>query len=167
MKLWFHVNGIWLCAPPKCGGTMLYRSVLGIKCADHRATFSEAVALTEFRGPDAIGRPAFLAVRDPVERFMSMWRDKCRDGDDNLPALRGLSPDGLLTLIEGDWLGDAHWAPQSAHYRPGVTCVPYYDFLRWFMPPLASPIPVNYTVRTSDDPMPPVARILRHYWRDV
>jgi hypothetical protein len=167
MKLWFHREGIWLCAPPKCGGTMLYRNVLGIQCADHRATFSTAQSVIEFRSPDGIGRPAYLAVRDPVDRFMSLWRDKCRDGDPNMPKLHGLTPDDLLTVIENDWLGDAHWAPQAIHYRPGVHRVPFHQLVRWFQPLLASAIPVNSTTLTSADPQPPTARILHHYWKDV
>lgn len=162
MRLWFHVDGVWLCAPPKCGGTALYRKLLRITCEDVRATFSEATNLTEFYSPQAISRPAFLAVRDPVDRFMSLWRDKCRDGDANLPFLRDLSPDELMTRIECDWYGDAHWAPQAEHYRLGVTCVPYYTLLQWF-----GAREVNTTKALGRDPKPPVTRILKHYWRDV
>jgi hypothetical protein len=167
MKLWFYHKGIWLCAPPKCGGTSLYRSALDITCADQRATFFEAQQKVKFHSPDGVGRPAFMAVRDPIERFMSLWRDKCRNGDDNLPKLKWMNPDELLTVIENDWLGDPHWAPQSVHYRPGVTCVPFTDLLRWFAPVVGDRMPINYTTLHSDDPPAPTARILKHYWRDV
>lgn len=166
LRLWFHVDGVFLCAPAKCGGTALYRAMLkiGPEVPD-RDVFSTAQNLTEFRTPDGVSRPAFLAVRDPIERFMSLWRDKCRDGDPNLPALRGLSPSELMTKIECNWYGDAHWAPQSYHYRQGVTCVPYQQMLHWFGNKNA-PV-VNYTVRHSDDPKAPATRILRHYWHDA
>ena len=64
----------------------------------------------------------YFVVRDPVSRFQSLWRNKCRDGhggkfspSTRYPTWRTLhkaSPETLMDFIE-DGNTDAHWMNQS------------------------------------------------------
>lgn len=159
MNLWFEWNGVWLCAPPKCGGTALYCAALGIDPKLGRHVFSEARNRTEFVADPK--RPAYLAVRDPVERFASLWRDKCRGHDENYPWLHGLRPHELMDLIEAEPQRNAHWFPQRYWWREGVQTVPYAKLSKHVGLPL---IRVN-TTKPDRTPMP-VERIKRHYRED-
>lgn len=166
--LWFITNGTFVCAPPKCGGTALYRAALGIgKDVPDRHVFSTAFNRTEFFTPDeavASGRKALLAVRDPVSRFGSLWRDKCRDGDENMPNLAGLSPNDLMDLIAGSPDANNHWMPQATHYREGAELVDYRQLLSRLGLPI---VEANRTSTKQSDPAFPVDRILVHYRADV
>src|SRR5690606_1173841 len=165
---WFITNGVFVCAPPKCGGTALYRAALGIgKDVPDRHVFSTAFNRTEFFTPDeavASGRKALLAVRDPVSRFGSLWRDKCRDGDENMPNLAGLSPNDLMDLISGSPDANNHWMPQATHYREGAELVDYRQLLSRLGLPI---VEANRTSTKQSDPAFPVDRILAHYRADV
>ena len=165
---WFIVNDVFVCAPPKCGGTALYRAALGIgKEVPDRHVFSTAFNRTEFFTPDeavASGRKALLAVRDPVSRFGSLWRDKCRDGDENMPNLAGLSPNDLMDLISGSPDANNHWMPQSVHYREGAEVVDYRELLGRLR---LHAVTANSTQTKPSDPGLPVQRILAHYRADV
>ena len=147
-RLWFRYSGVYVCAPPKCGGTALYCAALGIDPALGNRVFERARELAEFVEPDQVEPPAVLAVRDPVERFASLWRNKCRDGDPNYPQLAGLSPMKLLEMIRANPVANAHWIPQSAFHRPGADVVDY----RILGPFLGlGELRVNETVRLDSD----------------
>lgn len=125
--------------------------------------FSRAQELVEFVGPDDIEFPAFMAVRDPVDRFASLWRNKCRDGDPNMPVLKGMSPRKLLRTIRKNPSGNTHWIPQAVLYRPGVEVVDY----RQLGDRLGlDEIRVNETKRRRGPAMPADA-IRRHYAADA
>lgn len=166
--LWFVVNGTFVCAPPKCGGTALYRSALGIGADVHdRHVFSTALTRTEFFTADEMatsGRKAIMAVRDPVSRFASLWRDKCRDTDANMPELSGLSPDELMDVIEAEPDGDSHWMPQAVHYRKCVEVVHHRQLLSRLN---LRTVYANTTIETETDPVYPVERIVAHYHEDA
>ena len=54
----------------------------------------------------------FFVVREPVDRFKSLWRSKCRD-EDNIADHRvcGMQPKQLMQhILAGNT--DVHWAPQ-------------------------------------------------------
>lgn len=159
MNLWFEWNGIFLCAPPKCGGTALYCSALGIDPCLGRHVFSKAQELTKFYENPRL--PAFMSVRDPVERFGSLWRDKCRDGDENMKWLSGMTPDDLMDHIEKDPEGNSHWFPQRFWWREGVEVVSF----RQLHARVGLPI-IRVNVTQSDDTPLPVERIKVHYHMD-
>ena len=53
-----------------------------------------------------------MVVRPPLDRFKSLWRNKCRDGGKITGrALIGLSPEGLFDLILRD-IPNSHWVQQ-------------------------------------------------------
>lgn len=158
-KKWFLWNGVFLCAPPKCGGTALYCAALGIDPSLGRHVFSTAQNLIEFY--EEPGQPAFMAVRDPIDRFGSLWRDKCRDGDENMPELYGLTPESLMDLIEREPHGNDHWMPQRYWWRDGVQTINFREIAQCLGLPAMS---VNVTKR--DDTPLPVDRIRRHYHMD-
>lgn len=165
MNLYFRFNDQYVCAPPKCGGTALYCAALGIEPGG-RSEYSRALEKTEFVSPEQAlqsGLPCVLAVRDPVDRFASLWRDKCRNGDPNLPELSGLSPDELMDLVEQNPLENSHWAPQSAHWLPGIDVVDYLDFPNRIA---LQTYPLNATRSQPDDADMPVKRIRAHYAAD-
>lgn len=166
-KRWFQCGSRLVCAPPKCGGTALYCAALGLDPAFGPDVLTMARRVTEFYTPDEVagsGCEAVQAVREPIARFMSLWRDKCRCGDDNLPALRGMTPRQLMTVIEKDPEGNAHWLPQACFYRPGFKLVPY-RFMCVYLG--VRRLAVN-TTRAADTDLPaPIDRILDHYAADV
>lgn len=166
--LWFIVQETFVCAPPKCGGTALYRSALRIGSdIPDRHVFSAALSRAEFFTPEQMltsGLKAVMAVRDPVSRFGSLWRDKCRDTDENIPELSGLSPDQLMDVIEANAEGNSHWMPQAVHYREGVELVYYRRLLCRLKLPL---IKANRTRLKHSDPAFPIKRIVAHYRTDV
>lgn len=69
-----------------------------------------------------VGNNVHFIVREPVSRFKSLWRNKCRDGHGNLfsmstpyPTWRELlqaTPEELMTYIESGRT-DAHWMNQT------------------------------------------------------
>jgi hypothetical protein len=166
VNLYFRFQDQYVCAPPKCGGTALYCAALGIEPGG-RSEYSRALEKTEFVSPDQALQhelPIVLAVRDPVDRFASLWRDKCRDGDPNLPELQGLSPTELMDLVEHNPLGNAHWAPQCEHWRPGIEAVDYLDFPAWIGLQTER---INATSAKPQDADMPTIRILAHYSADL
>lgn len=164
-NLWFAHDGVAYCLPPKCGGTALYRKVFLVpeEVADGDV-FSFVLKDTTFKPRHVVTsyRMAVLGVRDPVERFKSLWRNKCRDGDPNMAYLTGMTPDMLLDYIEGRSYADSHWAPQSHYYAPGASVVPHTTLLNWF-----GTKRTNVTEVREDDPPFPISGILKIYTEDV
>lgn len=59
-------------------------------------------------------------MREPTERFLSLWRDKCRNSQelwvgDSHAELAGFSVQQLVQHIKDNPKGDWHWKPQ---WRP-------------------------------------------------
>jgi hypothetical protein len=77
-----------------------------------------------------------FVVRDPVARFKSLWKNKCRDGaklshGDSDAFLAGYTIDELLDLIESGQKPNHHWATQSeleGGYATELVPLEYYDF---------------------------------------
>lgn len=166
-RRWFQCGARLVCAPPKCGGTALYCAALGLDPAFGVDVFTMARRVTEFFTPDEVVDSkcdAIQAVRDPVSRFMSLWRSKCRIGDVNLPKLSGLSPDELMEFIKSNPEANAHWLPQVYFYRPGFRTVPY----RFMCVHLGvKRFDINKSVTLETDPPAPLADIRRHYKEDI
>jgi hypothetical protein len=162
-RRWFKFRGLFVCAPPKCGGTALYSAALGIDPKHGNNTFAKAQKKVQFFRPDEITLPALMAVRYPVDRFMSLWRNKCRDGDPHLEFLRGMSPEELLEHIAKKPFANAHWAPQVTWYRTGVELVDYRSMhLRLGLPGAR----INTTEAHEDDPDVEVADVKALYEED-
>ena len=64
-------------------------------------------------------------VADPIRRFESLWRGKCRDKEGGVPtALQGVSPDALLDYIIANDGANVHWQHQHVHQIPGSSLSP-------------------------------------------
>jgi hypothetical protein len=114
----------------------------------------------------------YLAIREPVARFSSLWRDKCRDathetaGDPRRQLYRvmGMPPGKLMDYIKANPKIDAHWRRQSLDMRAGVTPVRYDRLLQMLALPS---VLCNETEAHDDDATMPVQEILEHYSADV
>jgi len=161
-----------VCAPAKCGSNAVRRAI-NPKWAEgnfrrlarrHKCgPFAPAdLSLNKFKG---VAR--YLVVRDPVDRFASLWRDKCRDGRGSpriLEHTKGLTPDQLMDLIERYPFGNSHWYPQYAYKIPGAIPVRINTLLELMgVDPTAV---VGGTTKFDDDPPMPVERIMQHYRHD-
>jgi hypothetical protein len=81
-----------------------------------------------------------------------------------MPELAGLSPDGLMGLIEREPAGNAHWMPQAHWHRPHVETVPFRKLHKRLG---LTRVSVNCTKQQTGDPPLPVPRILAHYAQDA
>lgn len=115
--------------------------------------------------------PHYLAVREPVSRFASLWRNKSRDLCGEIADISHLSPDELIDHIETYPYGNSHWFPQYMYLteraipvesriligliddeieRRGITYDPF----------------INKSEKRESDPIMPVDRIKKHYSLD-
>lgn len=102
---WFVVPdwNITIAAPPKAGSSSL------------KQFFYESEMDNVKMIPKCEVNPnseIFFVVRDPLDRFASLWRSKCRD-ENNIKDYRvcGMQPNELMQhILEGNT--DVHWAPQ-------------------------------------------------------
>lgn len=113
-------------------------------------------------------------VRDPVSRFVALWKDKCRDaqplwvdGDDN--PIKDMDPAELMTFIATTDIKDNHWALQSTLCgRRATEVVPLEKFSKWWdergFPKMDK---LGVTERTEDLEDWLIASIEDHYERDV
>lgn len=159
--------GILVCVPPKCGGTSYYRAAFDVPADVPTRKVWKYVRdlnalMTNAEAARAEGQK-FLVMRDPIARFISLWRDKCRNGDEHMPGLAGLTPDQLMDRIEADPYGDAHWTPQSTWYVQFAMLVPLRDIFALLNIP---PYRENDSSPADSDPLVPIERIVRHYWKD-
>jgi hypothetical protein len=166
-KLWLRFGDLFVCAPPKCGGSALHCLVTGVEPEYGNHIWAEARKRgTRYYTPEEVatsGLRSVMAVRHPAGRFMSLWRNKCRDGDSRLPAMKGMTPDELMDVIEKFPVGNSHWAPQMLYWHPGAEVVDYRDLGAHIGLPALT---VNKTTR-GKHPKMPVRRILNHYRLDM
>lgn len=154
-----YPEGAWICAAPKAGSTAV-RSCVG------RPEFqAERHAASEI---PADGRRRFLGIREPVARFYSLWRDKCRDHGTGIPEeLHGVTPDALMDYIEAHPDENHHWVRQTDYLTPGATrLVPFDRLLETVGLDLPGRRNQHHYPRPDDPPMP-VERILSHYAADA
>lgn len=134
---WWEVRPfVYACAAAKCGSMSLRQSIFGVS---RLSDVIKQLAAEERCGSGPFapwevnklhGRKV-LGVRDPVERFQSLYRDKCAKRSKSDPGLCGLSPDELMALIESYPAGNTHWMPQSFYAVPGVELVRYDRLLEY------------------------------------
>jgi len=82
----------------------------------------------------------YFVVRDPIQRFESLWRSKCRDRHNShlkfpyhtWKTLRGATQEQLMDYIESNEHPDAHWTPQMKLVGDlDVTLIPL-EALSWW-----------------------------------
>lgn len=91
-----------LCTPPRCGSSTILNYL-----ADE--------GILAYRPPSRDPGRWIMIVRDPVDRFVSLWKQKCRDGvmltvGDEESPIAGMTPKELITFIETTDIKDPHWA---------------------------------------------------------
>ena len=102
---WFIIPewNITIAAPPKCGSSSLKQFFYM-----HEMNSVRMIEHNEVNRNSNV----FFVVRNPEDRFASLWKSKCRD---NAPILDkrvyGMSPNELVKhIIDGN--SDVHWTPQ-------------------------------------------------------
>ena len=116
---WVYVKpmDITIGVPPKNGSTSVYDALR--RTYDSTAPISGAQWIMSSDSCEFVAQPkglhAFFIVRHPVDRFRSLWVNKCLRAQGKADAdveLAGLTPDELLQLIRHDPEGDPHWRSQ-------------------------------------------------------
>lgn len=135
LNKWLFVPQLnaWVCVPAKNGGTAFYRYMFDVPDdvpSRHVLGWALRNKAPTFRSPadlyrDSSAHPRLLAVRHPVSRLGSLWRNKCRDGDPNMPFMQGWNIETLLSKIEATPFGNEHWVPQHAYAVPDMSCTDY------------------------------------------
>jgi len=174
-----HRRRVAVCVPAKNAGTSFYRAAYNVPPEiEDKAVYGYILQYHKTRGSFSYLRATeeadefYLAVRDPVARFRSLWRDKCRDathetaGDPRrqLYKVVGFSPVMLLDYIRANPRIDAHWIPQSADMHAGVKLVRYDRLLHVLGLPS---VLCNETKARDDDILMPEQEILEHYSADM
>jgi hypothetical protein len=110
-------------APPKCGSTAI-KQFIWMNEVDNKVTL-----LQQYQ----VGGKIFVVVRRPLDRFGSLWRNKCRDQEDIRDTrVYGMSPEELMTHIESG-ARNIHWTPQTAMISNlDVTLIPLDLFSTWW-----------------------------------
>lgn len=123
MKRMKYINlpslALTLAVPPKCGSSSVYASLqeyYGVDGPEGPSTLADCnqVRLLKANLIPPTGRIVFV-TRHPLDRFRSLWRNKCRDGGKiagAASALVGLSPEELFAFILE--YGNHHWRHQAA-----------------------------------------------------
>lgn len=174
-------NGRWcyfdewnccICFPQKNGGNAFRKKLKTLKrwespkMAYHIEVFSELQKCGHgpFTPKEADifypNIPHYLAVRHPLDRFKSLWRNKCRDRVGHPKEIYGLSPDELMDFIERN--SNSHWMSQSMYVTTKTIPVRHSVLLDRM-----GSEKVNKTESRDDDPEFPVDRVLRHYAADL
>lgn len=168
---YFRVGRALVYVPLKCGSTSFKFALvpeLGIardpeqrfydRCAEHElGPFPLDI---DYRRVAHLYR--VLAVRDPVERFASLWREIAHGHSPTFAPLKGLSPDALLDVIAVHANRDPHFEPQAVWALTGTTLVRYDQLLDRLG------LPAEHRRASAADAAPmPVERIRTLYAKDV
>ena len=172
--IWCYIEeaDFCVCVPNKNGGTS-YRKAFADKSswessklvpfmmefyAKGHGPFSAKELM--FRFPD---KPHYLVVRHPVDRFGSLWRNKCRDRLGSPYAIHGMNPDQLIGFIEENPEYDRHVLRQSDYLTEKTYPIILSDLMSILE---LLPERINRSVPTPSDPQMPKKRILKHYAKD-
>lgn len=108
-RVWFYFKE-WkftIMNPPKCGGSSIKQFIWMNELED------KIVHLMQNEAKKTPGEN-YVVIRNPLDRFASLWKNKCRDKDNIKDTeIYGMSPNQLMTHIENGHK-DIHWTPQSA-----------------------------------------------------
>lgn len=103
---WWYMFRDWdftIFAPPKCGSTAIKQFIYMHELDDR---------VLSLRQNKVVG-DLYFVIRDPLSRFCSLWKNKCRDEayiGDAWP-IAGMSPTELMDYIESG-VKNVHWTPQ-------------------------------------------------------
>lgn len=176
---WFRVGSAWAACPHKCGSTSFRAAVAGVD--DQNILAKGPLKFREFmsrqgRGPVRPDRlpegtaPRYLAIREPVERFVSLWRSlwgASEAGKDTVLIrdydLKFASPDDLMDVIEANDDANYHWLRQAAYLCEGVTLVSSEDLLETLGLEIRNANPSQ----PIDVPDLPLNRIFDHFAVDL
>ena len=173
---WIEVNGAYCCVPNKCGSSSFRVSVAGLGKTVNNFELYEMMHKLG-RGPWSIdeinaktdGKPRFLAVREPVDRFTSLWKHANRENETlnkrgflGAAGLLRATPGRLMWVIEHRPDEDPHWTRQSFWEVEDVIPIRFDKFLA------AVGLPPMHKNKSSEVPIPPLPeeRIRAHYARD-
>lgn len=141
---WLLVEPLNLCilVMPKCGALTVYGAIekkLTGKIPSNPARIAEDnpndcsfVWQQEFLKRVDIEK--ICVTRDPVDRFKSLWKNKCRDKTNGVPEeLWGITPTRLYEHIKKDIYSNPHWSPQC-DWEGGIadSLVPIERFEQWW-----------------------------------
>lgn len=106
-------------------------------------------------------KPHYLSVRHPVERFTSLWRNKCREKNGAPWQVYGMTPDQLMDYIEIQ--EDHHWRKQVKNLTDRTELMLMPDLLEM----IGCTMRLNRSDRLEREPDMPVDRILDYYADDL
>jgi hypothetical protein len=100
---YFKDHKFTIVAPAKCGSSSIMQFIWMNEIEDSVLVLKQHQVVGE----------TYTIIRDPIDRFCSLWRSKCRDKK-NIRDKRiyGMSPSELMTHIESG-AKDAHWTQQN------------------------------------------------------
>lgn len=187
---WFEVDvrgeRCFASVPPKCGLMSFLAGYVpglpevikekGMRVGEIGLAYAKARGLGPYTARDVVRQfpdaPRFLAVRHPLDRFRSIWKDKCDPKWQRHPSTSpgtvdltaGMTPDELMDLVEAWPGGDNHWVPQWWFLVPRAKPLPFDRFNQL----LGLPAVHTHRSRMSGEGVAfPEARILAHYARDL
>jgi len=104
---WFHFKewDFTIMLPPKCGSSSIKQFIWMNELEDKVDTIRHY----EVRGK------VYVVVRNPFDRFVSLWKNKCRDRNPlrkHVRCIYGMTPEQLMEYIKAG-NKDVHWTPQT------------------------------------------------------
>lgn len=121
----------YVCVPPKCGWTS-FRHAVNPATLVGANTFSSYMRAERrgMYGPHQVAQRTgkkFLAVRDPVDRFSSLYRQATGNAAWARKQLlpERMTPDELLDIIRATPLGNVHWYPVAGYLVTDAVLVPF------------------------------------------
>lgn len=172
---WFQIRrGEYACVAAKCGSQSLklaafgvnrLKQVLELRERGIRQGMIDIGPFTPWEVAKFKGRKV-LGVREPVDRFGALWRDKCRDSAKThhriARVVGGMTPAELIEYIARAPFFDSHWFPQSVYLVPDVVVVPNDVILETL-----GLEHVRHNRRSPTDERMPAERVRELYARDV
>ena len=133
---YFRTPTAFLYVAPKCGTTSLRAALLpdlprsGGRYAQRFHEEASKIGLGPFEKYEIFDetKQKLLAIRHPVERFKSLWRDCQFKRGQTFAAFKGLSPWQLFEIIQIQ-PDDYHWSEQSEAWMPGIRIIDYREAL--------------------------------------
>lgn len=152
---WYHIPqwDITIATPPKAGSSSLKNFMWEnkIECS--------------YIPQKLVKGPTFFVIRDPVSRFCSLWRDKCRDQTNIIDRnIYGMTPQELLTHIQHN--NDVHWTPQYKLFgNLSPTIIPLERLNDWWEEQGYGTLNQSNMTSGSVDINP--KKIVDYYWKDM
>lgn len=174
---YFRVGDALVYVPMKCGSTSFRFALMPtLALTPARPGRSRTQAFFDYARDNELGPFPFdvdlrgrrvrrvLAVRHPVERFASLWRDINAGRSPAFAALAGVTPDELAAIVEAYTWRDPHFEPQSGWYVAGTELFEFSRLLELLGLPREHR---RRTPRYASDPPMPSDRILALYQKDL